>query len=196
MNEQCSTSPAVPSDSPSTGCTAGGGGGWSCRTALPPYAVPPTGMSPGCAASGPTDAGKAIVCAGSAGSACGRFRAGSGSGVLPGLMRWRRHSRLVLSGRPTFTTWTGRAPAARGTCSVTVDPVSRRDKRPRGGVAGPDFKQGPAQFGKQPAVLLEPLRRRVEVVQRADVHRLEPGVGKPGEVGGVADKPLVGGRPR
>ena len=69
-------------------------------------------------------------------------------------------------------------------------------EQPRGGVAGPDFKQGPAQFAKQPAVLLEPLRRRlVEKVQRADVHRLEPGVGKPGEATGVADEPLVGGRP-
>jgi hypothetical protein len=65
----------------------------------------------------------------------------------------------------------------------------------RGGVAGPDFKQGPAEFAEQLAILLEPLRRRVEVVQRADVHRLESGVGKPGEVGGVADEPLVGGRP-
>jgi hypothetical protein len=43
----------------------------------------------------------------------------------------RRHSSLVLSGRPTFTTWTGRSPAARRTWSATVDPFSRRDQRER-----------------------------------------------------------------
>jgi hypothetical protein len=53
MNERCSTSPAASGDSPSTGCTADGGDEWSCRTARPPCAVPPTAMSPGCAASGP-----------------------------------------------------------------------------------------------------------------------------------------------
>jgi SAM-dependent methyltransferase len=64
------------------------------------------------------------------------------------------------------------------------------------GVVGPDFTQGPAQFAEQPAVLLEPLcGRLVEEVQRADVHGHQPGVGKPGEAGGVADEPLVGGRP-
>jgi hypothetical protein len=87
-------------------------------------------------------------------------------------------------------------PVARPDHELAGARLAGRLEQSRGGVAGPDFKQGPAQFAKQPAVLLEPLGRRlVEKVQRADVHRLEPGVGKPGEVCGVADEPLVGGRP-
>ena len=132
-------------------------------------------------------------------------------------MCWRRHSRLVLSGRPTFTTWTGRSPAARSTWSATVDPFSRRDQcerrrdpitswqapawraariSPEAGSPALTSTQSPAQFAEQPAVLLQPrLRRLVEVVDRPDVHPLEPGIGQPGEMGGVADEPFVGGRP-
>lgn len=155
------------------------------------------------------------MCAGSAGSACGRFRAVSGSGVLPGLMCWRRHSRLVLSGLSTFTTWTGRSPAARSTWSVTVDPFSRRDKRhrwrdpitrwqapaSRAASISPEAGSPDLTSSKVPPSSPSSLRsfssRPVggsRSSQRADVHRLEPGVGKPGEVGGVADKPLISAR--
>ena len=47
-----------------------------------------------------------------------------------------------------------------------------------------------------PTVLLQPgVRRPAEVVDVPDVHALEPGIGQPGQLGGVADEPFVGGGP-
>ena len=52
------------------------------------------------------------------------------------------------------------------------------------------------QLCKQPAILIQPLRRRpVEVVDGPDVHPLEAGIGQSGEMGGVADEPFVGSAP-
>jgi hypothetical protein len=52
------------------------------------------------------------------------------------------------------------------------------------------------QLAEQPAVLLQPGRRRPpEVVDVPDVHPAEPGVGQPGQLGGVADQPFVAGGP-
>lgn len=45
-------------------------------------------------------------------SACARSLALQGCAVCLAPWLGRRHSSLVLSGRPTFTTWTGRSPAA------------------------------------------------------------------------------------
>ena len=68
--------------------------------------------------------------------------------------------------------------------------------QPGSNVAGPDLKERPAQLVQQLAILLELGRRRlVEVVDRPDVHPVKPGIGQPGEVGGLADEPLVDGRP-
>src|ERR1700692_3500084 len=126
-------------------------------------------------------------------------------------MCWSRHSRLAWSGRPTFTTWTGRSPAARTTWSATVDPLSKRDQRdrrrdpitswqapawraawssPEAGASAPTSSKAPPKSARRPAVFDKPLRRRlVEEVDRADVHRLEAGVGQPGQAGSVADEP-------
>jgi hypothetical protein len=87
-------------------------------------------------------------------------------------------------------------PAARPDHELAGAGFAGGPDQPGRGVGAPDFKQGPAQFAQQPAVLFEPLRRRlVEEVDRPDIDRLEAGAGQPGEAGGVADEPLVGGRP-
>jgi hypothetical protein len=61
-------------------------------------------------------------------------------------------------------------------------------------VVGPDLEECSVQPGQYSAVVVElSARRPVEVVGRSDVHPLEFGIGKFGEIGGVADEPLVDG---
>ena len=106
--------------------------------------------------------------------------------------RWRQRS-ATLAGPPTFTTCTGRSPAARSTLS-TVDPFSRRDQprwprepitscdaetsradlnQSRSGVCCPDLEEGPVHLLKQSAVFVKPRARGpAEVVDRADVYAL------------------------
>ncbi|HEY6496613.1 MAG TPA: hypothetical protein VIZ43_25335 [Trebonia sp.] len=100
---------------------------------------------------------------------------------------------LVRDGGPVEQAGEARA-AARPDHQLAGTGLMRRPDQAGGRVTGPDQPQGPAQLTKQAAVLLQlRLRRRVKVVERRDVHRLEPGGGEPGELSRVADEPLVGG---
>ncbi len=126
----------------------------------------------------------------------------------------RFHSSLVLPDRPTFTTWTGRSPAALSTWSATVDPFSSRDQRerrrdpitswqapalraarisPEAGSSALTSRKLPPSLASSWRPAHPGLRWPVQVVDGPDVHPFEPGIGELREMGGVADEPFVGG---
>jgi hypothetical protein len=99
-----------------------------------------------------------------------------------------RHCRAIQQARPAGA-------AARSDHQLAGAGLACRPDQPGGNVAGPDLRQRPVHLAEQPAVLLQPgLRRSAEVVEISDVYPLEPGIRQPGQLGGVADEPFVGGR--
>ena len=81
----------------------------------------------------------------------------SGSAVLPGVLSRAGRWWLVLSGRPTLTTWTVRSPAARSTWPAGADSASRRVRRDR---RCGRSRAGQRRFGVPPGSVREQRRWR------------------------------------
>src|SRR5271170_4644586 len=93
-----------------------------------------------------------------------------------------RHRRSVQQTRPARAT-------ARPDHELTGSGLAGGPDQPGSRVAGPDLEQRPAQFAEQPTVLLQlGLGWPVQIVDGPDVYPLEPGIGQPGEMGGVRDE--------